>query len=99
MDLCIEGPGVLVILKTAYDETYKNVSPASLMRHEYFRQIFDRGSIRRIEFYGKVMEWHRRWTDDVRVLYHVNRYRAPWLRKTHEFVNRRAAKRAQAPPA
>ena len=91
MDLCIEDAGVLVILKTAYDETYKNVSPASLMRHEYFRQIFDGGSIRRVEFYGKVMEWHRRWTDDVRTLYHINRYRSPWLRTTHEFFKRRAA--------
>jgi hypothetical protein len=98
MDLCIEGPGVLVILKTAYDETYKNVSPASLMRHECFRQIFDRGSIRRIEFYGKVMEWHRRWTDDVRVLYHINRYRFPWFRTGHEFIKRRAAKAGEAPP-
>jgi CelD/BcsL family acetyltransferase involved in cellulose biosynthesis len=99
MDLCIEDAGVVVILKTAYDETYKNVSPASLMRHEYFRQIFDGGSIRRVEFYGKVMEWHRRWTDDVRILYHVNRYRSPWLRTTHEFLKRRPAKPDEAPPA
>lgn len=99
MDLCIEGAGVLVILKTAYDETYKNVSPASLMRHHYFRQIFDGGSIRRVEFYGKVMEWHRRWTDDVRTLYHINRYRSPWLRTTHEFLKRRSAKPDDAPPA
>ena len=97
MDLCIEHAGVLVILKTAYDETYKSVSPASLMRHDYFREIFDGGSIERIEFYGKVMEWHRRWTDDVRMLYHVNHYRFPWLRTIHDRVKRRTAK-PSAPP-
>ena len=99
MDLCIEDAGVVVILKTAYDETYKNVSPASLMRHEYFRQIFDGGSIKRVEFYGKVMEWHRRWTDDVRTLYHINRYRSRWLRTTHEFLKRRPPKPDEVPPA
>lgn len=88
MDLCIEEAGVLVILKTTYDENWKHVSPASLMRHAYFRQIFDAGTVRRIEFYGKVMEWHRRWTDDVRTLYHVNHYRTAWLRALRERVSR-----------
>ncbi|MHB8494801.1 MAG: GNAT family N-acetyltransferase [Casimicrobiaceae bacterium] len=97
MDLCLEDAGVLVILKTAYDETYKNVSPSALLRHEYFRQIFDGASIRRVEFYGKVMEWHLRWTDDVRTLYHVNCYRSPWLRRTHDLLRRPTAKAGAAP--
>ena len=88
MDLCIEDAGVLVILKTAYDETLKSMSPASLMRHDYFQRIFLEGSIKRVEFYGKVMEWHRRWTDDVRTLYHVNCYRSPWLKTAHELLHR-----------
>jgi hypothetical protein len=25
----------------------------------------------RIEFYGRLMDWHLRWTDEVRTLYHV----------------------------
>jgi len=91
-DLCIEDAGVVVILKTAYDETFKTISPATLMRHEYFRHLFDGGSVRRIEFYGKVMEWHRRWSDDVRTLYHVNQYRAPWVRKAHAWTTRRATR-------
>jgi hypothetical protein len=88
MDLCIEEAGVVVVLKTAYDETFKAFSPATLMRHEYFRQLFDKGTVKRIEFYGKVMEWHRRWTDDIRTLYHVNGYRAGWVRKAHELLRR-----------
>ena len=75
IDLCIEGGGALVILKTTYDETIKTISPAFLMREESFRILFDERQVQRVEFFGKVMEWHLRWTDDVRMLYHVNFYR------------------------
>jgi CelD/BcsL family acetyltransferase involved in cellulose biosynthesis len=83
IDLClIDGP-VLVVLKTTYDESLRMVSPASLLRYAYFRTLFDEGVIRRIEFYGKVMDWHLRWTSDVRTLYHVNAYRWPWVQRLH----------------
>jgi hypothetical protein len=29
------------------------------------------------------MEWHLRWTDEVRTMYHVNHYRWPVLRRLH----------------
>ncbi len=97
VDLCIERDGMLVVLKTTYDEAQKAMSPASLLRHEYFRQIFECGSVRGLEFYGKVMEWHLRWTDDVRTLYHVNRYRSPWLKAAHGMLRRRALPEQAAP--
>jgi hypothetical protein len=81
MDLCLESPGALVVLKTTYDETMKVVSPATLMRYEIFKSIFDEGRIKRVEFYGKAMEWHLRWTSDLRMLYHVNRYRWGMLKR------------------
>ncbi|MEO8304466.1 MAG: GNAT family N-acetyltransferase [Betaproteobacteria bacterium] len=81
MDLCLESAGVLVVLKTTYDETVKVVSPATLMRHEIFRSIFDEGRMKRVEFFGKVMEWHLRWTNELRTLYHLNRYRWPVLKR------------------
>ncbi len=80
MDLCIESGRVQVILKTAYDETNRQLSPASLMRQESFQKVFDDAHIQRIEFYGRVMEWHTRWTDKVRTLFHVNMYRMGALR-------------------
>jgi hypothetical protein len=92
MDLCIEDNGVVVVLKTAYDETVPNISPATLMRHEYFDRLFAEGTVGRIEFYGKVMEWHRRWTEDIRMLYHVNYYRSLWIRKAHELLTRASAR-------
>ena len=79
VDLCIESDGELAVLKTTYDETIRSVSPATLLRHDYFQALFGEGRVKRIEFYGRVMEWHTRWTDEVRTMYHVNCYRWPWL--------------------
>ncbi len=96
MDLCIEGDGHLIVLKTAYDESLPpNLSPALLMREEACRALFDCGRFSRIEFYGKAMEWHLRWTDRVRTLYHVNYYRWPLLRRVHLALT--AARQARAP--
>ena len=75
MDLCIHDDAAIVILKTTYDEAYKTVSPSTLMRHDEFQQLFEEGKFGRIEFYGKVMEWHTRWTNNARDLYHANVYR------------------------
>jgi len=76
MDLCIEGNGSLIILKTTYDESLSNhTSPALLMRKEAFKQLFSDGKLKRIEFYGRVMEWHTKWSDELRTMYHINEYR------------------------
>lgn len=86
MDLCLESPDVMVILKTAYDESVKSMSPATLMRHEYFHAIFDEKRFSRIEFFGKVMDWHLRWTDQVRTLYHANCFRWAWSKKARDIL-------------
>jgi hypothetical protein len=84
MDLCIEDARQIIVLKTTYDETVPgNLSPTLLMREEAVRQLFDAQRFERLEFYGKVMEWHTRWTDEVRTLYHVNHYRWPVLGRLH----------------
>jgi hypothetical protein len=89
MDLCIEGGGCVVVLKTAYDESLGGaLSPALLMREEACRDIFDDGRFERIEFYGRVMEWHLRWTDEVRTMYHLNSYRWPVLARLHALAAR-----------
>jgi CelD/BcsL family acetyltransferase involved in cellulose biosynthesis len=75
MDLCIHDDTAIVILKTTYDESYKAVSPSTLMRQTEFQQLFEEQKFKRIEFYGKVMEWHTRWSGNARTLYHANTYR------------------------
>jgi CelD/BcsL family acetyltransferase involved in cellulose biosynthesis len=90
MDLCIEGGSTIVILKTAYNETASaQFSPALLMREEAFQMLFAQPHLARIEFYGRVMEWHRRWTSQARTMYHLNVYRWPFLKRLHHMVNPR----------
>lgn len=88
MDLCIEHGDIMVVLKTAYDEAHSRLSPATLMREQIFRQIFEEGRLRRVEFYGPLMEWHERWTANSRVLYHVNLYRGSSARSAANMIKR-----------
>jgi CelD/BcsL family acetyltransferase involved in cellulose biosynthesis len=84
MDLCVRSADTIVILKTAYDESLKGYSPAMLMRQESFARLFGDGRTRRIEFYGRVMDWHTRLTEEIRTLYHVNLYRWGFLPRALE---------------
>lgn len=93
MDLCIEDSEQIIVLKTTYDESVQgNLSPTLLMREAACRELFNEGRLARLEFYGKVMEWHTRWTDEVRTLYHVNYYRWPVLGRLHALWQSRRAR-------
>jgi hypothetical protein len=97
MDLCIEGAGSIIILKTTYDESIKDgSSPAFLLRQEEVQALFEEGKFDRIEFYGKVMDWHLKWTEEVRTLYHVNYYRFAVLPRLRQIIKRRGAPTEQA---
>jgi CelD/BcsL family acetyltransferase involved in cellulose biosynthesis len=99
MNLCIEGAGTLIVLKTTYDESVPgHYSPAFLMREETCQQMFAEQKYTSLEFYGKVMEWHLKWTDEVRTLYHVNSYRWPILRRLHTIVKNRAGRQPAPAP-
>lgn len=77
IDLAIRQRETLIILKTTYDESVTNSSPAVLMHQDIFRYLFDDKSIENVEFYGKAMDWHLKWTDDVRTMYHLTYYSWP----------------------
>lgn len=98
MDLCVEDGESIVVLKTAYDESVPaNLSPTLLMREEATHGLFDAGRFERLEFYGRVMEWHTRWTEEVRTLYHVNYYRWPGIKRLHALLDTRS--RVKSRPA
>ena len=96
MDLCIEGNASLIILKTTYDESIRDTSPALLMRYDYFPALFAERRLQRVEFYGKLMEWHTRWSDEVRTTYHSNIYRWSWLARLHQALKKPPAPEALA---
>jgi len=87
-DLCLARGGMLVVLKTAYDETIEKVSPALLMRQDILQVLFEEKMIRVVEFYGKVLDWHLKWTDQVRGMYHVNLYRNTLVARLRGLVKR-----------
>ena len=98
MDLCIEAGDTLVVLKTAFDPEYRSVSPAFLLRQDAFREVFDEGRLRRVEFYGRLMEWHTRWTEQSRTLYHANVYRWALIPRLRRQWLRLAARPGTAAP-
>jgi hypothetical protein len=99
MDLCVEDADSIVVLKTAYDESVPaNLSPTLLMREEATRSLFEAERFKRLEFYGRVMEWHTRWTEEVRTLYHVNYYRWPGVKRLHCLLEARNNARSKARP-
>jgi CelD/BcsL family acetyltransferase involved in cellulose biosynthesis len=97
MNLGLLRGGVLVVLKTAYDESIKLYSPASLLREEELQRFFGTGSgVRRIEYYGRLMDWHTRLTDRKRTLHHLTVYRWPLLKRLAEIRRASAAARTAA---
>lgn len=90
-DLCIVAFGTLVVLKTAYEQDRAKSSPANLLRHEYFQNFFIDETVNRLEFYGRVLDWHTKWTDEIRPLYHFNFHRFAMTAKLHRQRTRLAA--------
>ncbi|MCF6195951.1 MAG: GNAT family N-acetyltransferase [Emcibacter sp.] len=83
-DLCLLRNKVLYILKTTYDETIKGTSPAHIMRFEYYQTALASGQLKRVEFYGPLKDWHKKWTAETRVVFHANVYRnavTSWIHK------------------
>lgn len=82
-DLCLVRDGMLVILKTAYDASIEGLSPGLLLHQEILEHCYATDSVRVIEFYGRIRDWHTKWTGEFRRMYHVNLYRTPWARAAH----------------
>lgn len=87
-DLCLHRNGMMIVLKTAYDEALNEYSPALMMREDIMKQLFAENQIRVVEFYGRVMDWHRRWTEEVRSMYHVNCLRHLWVDSLKKLARR-----------
>ncbi|MET0518891.1 MAG: GNAT family N-acetyltransferase [Burkholderiaceae bacterium] len=96
MNLCLLRAGQLIVLKTGYDAGIKSLSPAFMLREEELQSFFAEGQIRRIEYYGKVMDWHTKLTGNSRLLHHLTLYRWGWLKRLKR-LKRPAALKAGAP--
>jgi hypothetical protein len=96
MDLCIENDDMIILLKTTYDENLRDgTSPAFLLRQDTLQELFDGGALKAMEFYGGVMDWTLKWTEEIRTLYHVNHYRFAVLPHLHNVMKKPAALTSQ----
>jgi hypothetical protein len=87
-DLCLLRDGMMVVLKTTYDESLNQVSAALLMREEIVRQAYAEGRCRVMEFYGRAHEWHTKWTSDFRPIYHLNCHRNSVVTRLKTLIRR-----------
>lgn len=87
-DLCLERDGTLIILKTTYDESLKGLSPGLLLHLKIFESLFAQKRISVVEFYGRVLDWHTKWTRDIRQMYHLNIYRHAWVAHGRRLLKR-----------
>lgn len=74
--LTISQNGMMVLLKTAHDESASNYSPGRLLDYKMMELIFSQGQIRNIEFYTNASRDDSRWTTGSRHIYHINYYQS-----------------------
>jgi hypothetical protein len=87
-DICLVREAMLILIKTAYDEDWSAYAPGVLLREDILRDLYSGGRIRNYEFYGPLMDYQLRWTQDVRTLYHLTCFRHPWVRAARTLVKR-----------
>jgi CelD/BcsL family acetyltransferase involved in cellulose biosynthesis len=81
MNLCLERGSTLVVLKTTYDESIQSFSPAFLLCEAELQDLHQATQVKKLEFFGRMMEWHTKWTDKKRTIYHLTLYRWPLLKR------------------
>ncbi len=84
--LCLERSGMLTLLKTAYDEDHKKLSPSYILLEDVLRRLFQEKHVHVLEFYGRAKEWHEKWGGEVRTMFHLNFYRHEWVRAVRQML-------------
>lgn len=78
--LTISGGGIIVILKTAFDETLAQYAPGRLLLYLLLEQAFREKEGDTIEFYTNATQDQLAWCTSSRSIYHINYYRYPLYR-------------------
>jgi hypothetical protein len=90
MQLAVERGHTLYFLKSSYDEGLKHLSPGFALKKFTLKYLFETEKhIKRVEFYGKVIEAHRVWITGTRDIFHLNLYRSQFIARAHEHARRK----------
>lgn len=87
-NLCLARDRMMVVLKTAYNEEYAQFSPGFMMQQDIVQRLYEERQVRIVEFYGRLREWHTRWTQDVRQMFHLNCFRHAWVPRVKQLLRR-----------
>jgi hypothetical protein len=79
-NLCLLANNELIVLKTAYNEKFTDVSPAFLLRLDQIKHAYESKEFYRLDFYGKKRDWQTQWTEKFRDIYHMTSYRLPLIK-------------------
>ncbi len=79
--LTIKQNGIMVILKTTYDERYAKYAPGKLLLYFIIKNAFEKGELDLIEFYTRATTDQLQWCTHHRMIYHLNIYRSGYLKR------------------
>jgi len=74
--LAIAQNGMLVFLKTTYDERFSRYAPGRLLLHRVLERLCDIPDVRTAEFYTDANDDLLQWCTGSRPIYHLNLYRS-----------------------
>jgi len=74
--LAIHNNGILVFLKTTYDENSSKYAPGRIMLYLAIQDSFKNDKITKIEFYTKATKDQLQWSDKKRDIYNLTWYRS-----------------------
>ena len=96
--LCLERNASLIVLKITYKEALSHYSPGLLLHEEILNLLFEDNLVKVVEYYGRYSDWHKKWTDETRDMYHLNIYKHSWVRVARQFLKAGAAPLATVRP-
>jgi hypothetical protein len=79
--LTIEQRGMQIVLKTAYDEAQRELSPGRFIDYLVMRQLLGRPSETSLEMYTNASPVELQWWPKHRPIEHVTYYRSSWLNR------------------
>lgn len=97
--LAVVQNGMLVLLKTAHDESLSGYSPGRLIDYLMLQRLFADSEIRKIEYYTNASRDDARWTTGSRTIGHVNYFRSSVLKRLVQVARKLKAspKKSEAP--
>lgn len=61
--LCLHSGGTIFLLKTAFDESFRTLSPGTLLQHEILKYLFGDPEMKIYNFLGACDSWKMEWTN------------------------------------